>query len=500
LHAPEIRPANEDETETAPSESSIAQLNETSELNGLDDENPNHDSASNNGSADLEAAMQYLQSEAIRVRSKSVAKESNQSEPSSRPELAKSWSWWKLDKYTYEKEDENNNMAPPKSARRSKRPNSHSDHDRNPVESQPITDQRDGNSTRDLVEKVQHEANISHLTGPSAFQLEYKTDRKSVLHDFLRKQDWDGMLVCLQKLKGENSMVVQQELSRWDDDRQSTPLHIAVSKAPLQLITIMLSVIPLEFREDVLMALDTDGNSPLHIACRNLNADHGSKFFASIVKVLTVGAPHVHCIRNHSGDSPLSLLLQSSGMRAEESGKSDETLEKIAEELVQSILGANESLILDRNDDGATLMHVAAGHCVYDRVLKALIETNGGVALAKQADHQGMLPLHHLALCSTGKIPSAKSARRLIKAFPEGISQCSDTGDTPLHLFLKNIGGLINDKDEVKTSNTANIIKLLMGKDEIRESKSPLLMQNSDGVSWDRSDVQFHILCLVSSA
>jgi len=306
-------------------------------------------------------------------------------------------------------------------------------------------------------------------TDLSGFQRKYGNRDGSVLHDLLRKRNWNEMKICLQLLKQEDPFVILRELTQLGDKRHATPLHISITRAPLELTTMLISLIPFEFREDILMAVDENGNAPLHIACENF--DH-AKSYAAIIKVLTLGAPNVHSMRNHDGECPISLLLTSGGMRTRKIGESGAGgLEKVAEELVRSILEENPSLIHDKGEDGKTLFQAAASNGVFDRVLKVLESFGGNDSL------------HDLASCSYGTIPSAKNAKRLVKAYPKAVSQKSSTGNTPLHLLVSNIATVITDEGSLDTANLVSLAKVLVGEGNSDESRCPLLVKNADNLT-----------------
>jgi ankyrin repeat protein len=315
----------------------------------------------------------------------------------------------------------------------------------------------------------------------SSFQLKYKTDKRSVLHDYLKERDWKGMTQCLEMLKEQNKYVIRQELTRVNSKRQSTPLHVAVAKAPRQLTTFLISLIPFEYRDEILTSIDSEGNTPLHIACETLEVGLNTSY-TSIVKVLMLGASRVHRIQNYNGDTPLSLLLASPAMRARRTLSVSDFVEAVAEELVESILKDHATLLHERNDNGRTPLHMAAANCAHDRILKVLLDTGEGVSVAQLTDQHGMLPLHYLSSCTSGRIPSIKSAKRLLDAYPQGISHQTSTGDTPLHLLISNISSWIKDETDLNDTNTEYLVQILAGGPDIRKSKSPLLMRNNDTV------------------
>jgi hypothetical protein len=95
--------------------------------------------------------------------------------------------------------------------------------------------------------------------------------------------------------------------------------------------------------------------------------------------------------------------------------------------------------------------------------------------------------------CTNGRIPSPKSLKRLVEAFPEGIVSPSVTGDTPIHLFVSNIGNWRTKEKVLKPSTVSSIVQTLLGSGELDESKCPLLMKNSDQVS--NTMIQCGVFC-----
>lgn len=231
----------------------------------------------------------------------------------------------------------------------------------------------------------------------------------SVLHELLERAEWSHLLLCMEQLKKEDPAVIRQELSALDPYRRSTPIHTAVWKAPLPLVKLMISIIPFSGREKILLQQDIDGNTPLHLACANLDIRHewddttikenggkknddddddGEASFAlsaaqnvsldtSVIKTLTLGAPSAHTLTNREGDCPLALLLTSPAMRSADITSTSAILaaEAAAEDLVKSILKACPQLATIQNDNGMTLLHAAAAHGAHELVLATLLET-----------------------------------------------------------------------------------------------------------------------------
>jgi ankyrin repeat protein len=316
------------------------------------------------------------------------------------------------------------------------------------------------------------ETNDVPKTKMSDFHREYGSPGNSVLLKFIRKRDWEELKKCMAMLKREDPFIIQQQLTQVDK-ANSTPLHQAVLKAPPEVTSQLIGLVPFDYREDILMAVDNSGSTPLHVVCEHFDMTTKNNALSKIIKMLALGSPRLHSIRNYAGESPLSLLLASPGAKS----LTADPAEDVATDLVQSILKENPGLVNQRNDDNSTLLHTAASHCVHDGVLRALLEADDGAPMTRIKDQHGMLPLHNLVSCTNGRIPSARSVKRLVKAYPEAIAEKSSTGDTPLHLFVSNVGSWIPNKKAIASSNTSKVVQALLGNGEV---ESPLLVRNDE--------------------
>jgi ankyrin repeat protein len=93
-----------------------------------------------------------------------------------------------------------------------------------------------------------------------------------------------------------------------------------------------------------------------------------------------------------------------------------------------------------------------------------------------------MLPLHYVA---GAPLISASFVEELIKVYPDSIMQQDKNGDTPLHLQLVNTTNRQNANGD---QNTIQVTELLLGEKEDlghgdKSASSPMLIQNSDGLS-----------------
>ena len=297
----------------------------------------------------------------------------------------------------------------------------------------------------------------------------------TILHDLLKEADWKQLLSILAHLRTQNPVIIEAALVTLDT-RNSTPLHIAVWKAPTPLVKLLMSVIPLDVRELLLLKQDIDGNTPLHLACANLELKSDGTLDMTMLGLLVKDAPNAHETVNCEGDTPLHLLLTSPAFRAD---PQNFQAEAYAEEMVKITLKNRIQLASTLNNSGATLLHVACAHGAHERVLMILLEL--APKSAELVDNEGMLPLHYVAACISGKCTPAIFAEKLVEANQEAVIHPCNTGDTPLHFFLSNAKKNI-DKHERNSRNTAKVVEALLGSADF-ESMCPLLMKNKDSVS-----------------
>jgi ankyrin repeat protein len=287
------------------------------------------------------------------------------------------------------------------------------------------------------------------------------------LHQLLKRSEWKDLLECvatLSQLKRPDE--IHEALSN-RDDHEATALHTAAWKAPPKLARRIMDLIPYEERKQYLLSLDSDGNTPLHLACANL--DEHVDF--SIIKHVLVMAPEALEMGNNSGDSPLHLLVCSPGFCR----GSDFAVEAAAEEAIASLLKIVGNVANIRNASGATLLHVAIAHGAHEGVLLKLI--NAAPEAAIIPDNRGMLPVHYVA--AFGGTPFT-FVEQLICAFPEGITSQTEHGDTPLHLLISNAHKHIK-KGQFLDRNTTKIAEMLVGSD-IQEN-CPLFVRNNEDLS-----------------
>jgi len=287
------------------------------------------------------------------------------------------------------------------------------------------------------------------------------------LHPYLNKSKWKLLLESVLDLQRFNRPEEIEMALMTLDDNNTTPLHVAAWKAPPKIALLMLNLVPGAKRREFLLAVDHDGNTPLHLACANL--DERVEF--SVIKHVLLLAPEALEMRNNYGDSPLHLLVSSPGF----SRGQDFAVEAAAEEAITSLLMMVGHMAIIRNRSGATLLHVAIAHGAHERVLVQVL--NLAPTAAHVPDNHGMLPLHYVAAFGGRGGTPWTFAGQLIWAFPEAISSQSEHGDTPLHLLISNAYKHVK-KDQFLDRNTTKLAELLVGSG--MQDNCPLLIKNNE--------------------
>jgi ankyrin repeat protein len=310
------------------------------------------------------------------------------------------------------------------------------------------------------------------------------------LHEHLKNSDWKEVLGALEKLREAETTIIRQALTSLEDEHQSTPLHIAVRKAPLPVVKLFLSVIPFDSRQEILTIQDNAGNTPLHLACSNVEAKHdeSTKQLAmdvTLIQTLEMGAPQAQELFNEQGEMPLGVFLMSPAL----GGTGGASLAEKTEELIRALLKDRPQLVsIPSPKTGRTLIHTAAAHGIHERVLLALLEV-ADKGIAEVADKAGRLPLHDVAAASSSH-PPVQFAKRLVEMHPEAIIQPCKTGDTPLHLLVSTIGQN-ESATTTESKDVAKLVEIVLGSSD-SEDKCPLLMKNRDKVRKRKAPGETH--------
>lgn len=115
----------------------------------------------------------------------------------------------------------------------------------------------------------------------------------------IEAREWKRLKKVLAHMELNSSDTDIQATLGHSNERGETPLHTAAWKAPTKLVLSLLELISLSDRKKYLLALDCDGNTPLHLACANL--DERIEF--SVIKNLLVLAPESLDAKNVNGDT-----------------------------------------------------------------------------------------------------------------------------------------------------------------------------------------------------
>jgi len=288
------------------------------------------------------------------------------------------------------------------------------------------------------------------------------------LHPFFRKCDWKSLLESIKVLqRSADSTDLEEVFTSLNGDGE-TILHTCAWKAPPRLALMLLELVPMDRRKEFLLMLDSHGNTPLHLACANL--DERVEF--AVIKNILLLAPEALEIPNFYGDSPLHLLVTSPAFAK----SPDFSVEAAAEEAITSLLMMVGYLATQKNQSGATLLHCAIAHGAHERVLVKLLNLAGEAASI--ADSRGMLPVHYVA--AFGGTPWT-FVGQLIWANPSSITHQTQNGDTPLHLLASNSLKHIKNKEKFVDRNTTKLAELLVGSGA--EDVSPLMVQNNEKMS-----------------
>lgn len=329
-----------------------------------------------------------------------------------------------------------------------------------------------------------------------------KTNRNCSWGKMIEESDWtqlhNSLTICkLRRILVSEDMIIYA-------DRNTTALHLATQKAPTSLILLLLDVMTTCFRshpnrdtadsgtaevssKNFCLCGNSDGNTPLHIACANLErtmiTEAGQVTIDfSVIKNLLVLGPEALTMQNNNGDSPLHLLLASKALQQPEDITTTKNAVSSAVEAIAAILGMEKDTALKQNVHGLTPLHVAiANHCPKSVLLQLLIMVPKAAVIT---DNDGMNSLHYVA--SFG-VQSWTFVEQLITAYPELIYQQTIHGDTPLHLLIANTSlayfpGMTEALSKILTyNNSRHTMKLLTVLSRETSDHQPILVQNAHG-------------------
>lgn len=331
--------------------------------------------------------------------------------------------------------------------------------------------------------------------------LEMESDWCQMIQD----EEWGQLYDSLLRRQQEKSFVFEGTML----SGSSSVLHVAAWKAPTSLMLLLLEVLTsdpssISRTKQYLVSGDSDGNTPLHLACaslsfttepqvitpnRNVVAQSRDAIDFSVIKNILLLAPECLTMANNDDDTPLHLMVASEAFRRNEQNVA---IEAAAEEAIASLLFMAPHLAVAQNDGGCTLLHVALANRCHERVLVQIITL--APETITSVDHRGMLPLHYVA--AFGGTPW-NVTNYLVEQSPDTICCQTKDGDTPLHLLAmqaREIACLERSEEELELSRcagsrlsyhldrqTARLADLLLGTGV--ERCSPLLVQNNDNMT-----------------
>ena len=314
-------------------------------------------------------------------------------------------------------------------------------------------------------------------------KMDHETGLDVILFSLFRRNKWRDIATVMSYLQKNASLKDLRHIFTATNKDDETILHVAAWKAPQKLTLRILETIPDSHRKEYLLLPDGEGNTPLHLACANLD----EKDDYIVIKNVLLLAPEALETCNYNGDTPLHLLVASDAFTQ----SSDFAVEVAAEEAITSMLNmVGPHNVSRQNYSGLSLLHVAIGNHAHERVLVQLLTMAPDAAQVR--DKRGMLPLHYVAASmGASKIPWT-FVGQLIGAFSESVLCLTDNGDSPLHLLMSNTGQNC-EKKQILDRNTTKLAEFLIGSnrscgrekgdESIDLAASPLMVQNNEMLS-----------------
>lgn len=280
----------------------------------------------------------------------------------------------------------------------------------------------------------------------------------------------------------------------------SEVFHTTAWKAPPALTLKMFDMVgPNE--SDILLTVDKDGNTPLHLCCGNLappieesDEVHVSVDY-SVLKALLERAPESLFHQNAEGDTPLHLFLTSPLVSAfvdhRASGFQKEALE--AFRMIKKRMPSKDSFLI-RDSSGASPFHTAIANEVSEEILFSLLKA--APMACKIEDKAGMIPLHYVAAFL--KTP-AVVVQKMIEEYSYSVCHKTLDGDTPLHLLIRNSSDDNHSSRTFELNDNARLVLNLLlgtvsstndGDRDFNEQYCPLLIENREKVriKWNKGN------------
>jgi ankyrin repeat protein len=381
------------------------------------------------------------------------------------------------------------------------------DHETSPTSVKDVSDTCCDENLLVLLKELNATDEIINLEGyessddASNIDIHEKVQRKHSWCEMIQESDWERLHTSLMNCKHHHAVVSADMVMHADSN--TTVLHLAASNAPTAVMLLLLDVVatcsstnPMNditqgaSTKNYLLCGDDDGNTPLHLACANLEHTTATQSGGndtidfSVIKNLLFHCPETLILENNNGDTALHLILASQAFRQRNGTKPSKDAVSVAVEAISAIVGMAENLAFHRNLSGLTPLHVAiANHCPKNVLLKLL---SMAPEAATVVDNDGMTSLHYVAAFG---VESWTFVQQLITIHPWLINQLTVNGDTPLHLLIANTSiafypGMSQDLAKAFTyhnsRHTMKLVTALLGLDNDKDS-IPLLIQNVHG-------------------
>jgi len=334
----------------------------------------------------------------------------------------------------------------------------------------------------DVISEVSHSHVISEA--PHSRSVKREVSQRSTITAQLESCCWEDFHYHLEVLGQQPNLMLETLHS--EGSGGANALHTTAWKCPPPLAVKFFDLLT-ENEYTMLVAADSDGNTPLHLCCANLSppdtTDEGKQTVdLSVLKTLLDRVPDSLEKQNNEGDTPLHLFLASSLVSrfTDPWAKEFDDITTEALQMIMKRVPFNDCYLL-KDLSGATPLHVAITNESNESILTLLIEA--APAACKTGDKAGMTPLHYVAAFL--KTP-ASVVKRIIQEYSYSICHKTKEGDTPLHLLIRNSTDDVEDDKTTLDENALLIVDLLMGSDtagrDLNKEYCPLLIENGEKV------------------
>jgi len=277
----------------------------------------------------------------------------------------------------------------------------------------------------------------------------------------------------------------------------SEAFHTTAWKSPPALTIKMFDMIgPNE--SDILLTVDKDGNTPLHLCCGNLappneESDEVQKSADfSVLKTLLERAPESLDKQNAEGDTPLHLFLTSPlvSMFADQRASGYQKDATEAFRMIKKRIPSKDFFLI-RDSSGASPLHTAIVYEVSEEIIFSLLKA--APMACKVEDKAGMIPLHYVAAFLE---TPAVVVQKMIEEYSYSVCHKTLDGDTPLHILIRNASDNNSSSSNASGSNSELndnarlVLNLLLGTvsstndgdRDFNEQYCPLLIENREKV------------------